>query len=129
MHPTQTRILVADDDHDTADTTADLLRLCGYEVQAVYDGLQAVKTSQLLHPHVVVLDINMPVMSGLDAAREIRQALGAQVVLIAHTAQTGRTAHDQAGRAGFDHHLLKPVDTSRLLAVIAAAAGRLADAA
>ena len=125
MGLTNARILVADDDRDTVDTTADLLRLAGYHVQVVYDGLQALDATRLFHPHVVILDINMPGMDGFEVARAIRKEFGEHVLLVAHTALTGMTAHEQARQAGFDEQLLKPVDSGRLLAVVADAVGSL----
>ncbi len=105
------RILVADDVHDTADTTAALLSFGGYEVRAVYDGLQAVEAARTFAPDMVILDINMPVMGGYEAARRLRaeQAPGSVLVLVA---LTGRTTRDDVAlgvAAGFDHHLGKPL--------------------
>lgn len=63
------KILVVDDNHDAANTTGDLLRWQGgYDVRVAYDGLQAVEEARLFCPEVVVLDINMPVMNGYEAA-------------------------------------------------------------
>lgn len=103
------RILVADDDHDTADLTAELLRLDGYEVLAVYDGHEALAAARTFRPHLVILDIDMPAMDGCEAAPAIRaESIDARMVLVAHTAQNLPAALDRIRRAGFDRYLRKP---------------------
>lgn len=64
MHNVLRRILVADDDHDTPDLTADSLRIAGHEVRAVYVGRQACETARTICPHLVILDLDMPRMNG-----------------------------------------------------------------
>jgi hypothetical protein len=69
------RVLVADDNEDAAEATADVLRLGGYEVMIAYDGKQAVKVARVFQPDVAILDINMPVMDGYEVALEIDHLL------------------------------------------------------
>ena len=108
-NPPPHRVLVADDDHDTADSTADLLRFDGYEVRAVYDGRQALETARTFRPHVVILDINMPVMDGYEAATALRkESSDLELVLIAHTSLTRPEDMERVKRAGFDHYVSKP---------------------
>ena len=68
------RILVADDNVDSADSTALLLQIAGYEVRTAYDGLQAVQLALIFRPALVILDLNMPVMDGWAAAQALRSA-------------------------------------------------------
>lgn len=114
------RILVADDDHDTADLAADLLRLAGHEVRSVYDGQQAIETARTFRPHVIILDIDMPRMNGCKAALALRaQDANANVLLIAHTALTQSADLDQILRAGFDRYLPKPAAPGSLETLVA----------
>lgn len=106
------RILVVDDHHDAAHTTAMLFRIEGYnQVEVAYNGLEAVTLARTFHPDVVVLDINMPVMDGYQAARALRdeQATDAQLLLVALTGRSQSEDIQRAAAAGFDHHLSKPL--------------------
>ncbi len=110
------RVLVVDDNVDAANTLHDLLNLDGFDVTTVYDGVAAVATAATLQPEIVVMDIGMPGMDGYDAARLIRQQPGgAGMVLIALTGWGQATDKRRASLAGFDHHLVKPVDYDTLL--------------
>jgi len=109
------RVLVADDNVDSGDTLAQMLRLAGHEVHVVRDGVQAVRALAQFRPDVAVLDIGMPGMNGYEAARLIRaQEGGWDVVLVALTGWGQREDRDRALRAGFDLHLVKPMDTAAL---------------
>lgn len=113
------KILVVDDNVDAADTLEALLDMDGFEVTTAYDGLAAVAAAASTLPDVVVMDIGMPGLDGYEAAREIRQQpRGKDVVLIALTGWGQATDKQRASHAGFDHHLVKPVDYSRLLACL-----------
>ena len=113
------KVLVVDDNVDAADTLDALLGMDGFEVKTVYDGIAAVSAAALHQPDVVVMDIGMPGMNGYDAAQRIRQGSGGQaMVLIALTGWGQTTDKQRASHAGFDHHLVKPVDYSRLLACL-----------
>jgi CheY-like chemotaxis protein len=109
------RILVVDDNHDAADTLALLLQFLDYDVRTAYDGQQAVDVAAEFRPHLVILDIHMPVMDGYEAAKQLRGRDGAQrTVLVALTAVATPEAQDKAKQAGFDIHLAKPVDGGEL---------------
>ena len=109
------RILVVDDNHDAADTLAMLLEFLDYQVRAAYNGQQAVDVAAEFKPHLVILDINMPVMDGYEAARRLRGRTGSErTVLVALTAVTSAEAQRKAKQAGFDIHLSKPVDGGEL---------------
>ena len=104
------RILVADDNVDAADSLAMLLQFLGYDVHVAYDGAQAVKLAHDWEPRMVILDINMPVMDGYQAARALRQTKGDRLILVALTAAVNVETEDKALTAGFDVHLSKPLD-------------------
>jgi two-component system, chemotaxis family, CheB/CheR fusion protein len=110
------RVLVADDLPDAARSLAMLFELYGAEVRFTLDGGEAVRIAESFRPEIVVLDISMPGMSGYEAARAIRSApWGRAMVLVALTGW-GRSADLEAAHAaGFDGHLLKPVDPQALL--------------
>lgn len=104
------KILVADDRAELADVTAALLRLEGHEVRAVYGGQEAVAAAREFHPDCVVLDIDMPQMSGLEAASVLRDERdeGGRPMLVAYTGLWGPSDDMLALEAGFDHHVAKP---------------------
>lgn len=115
------RVLVADDNADAAQSLAHLLEMSGYTVHVASDGLAAIEMADVLRPDVMLLDVGMPRMSGIDAAKWVRQQpWGAQPVLIAITGWG--QADDRRGtrEAGFDEHLTKPVDPDELLRRLAA---------
>lgn len=109
-------ILVVDDNIDAADTLETLLCMDGFAVTTVYDGLAAVAQAGSARPDVVVMDIGMPGLDGYDAARQIRQQPGGdKIILIALTGWGQAADKERAGQAGFDHHLVKPVDYDMLM--------------
>ena len=123
-NPNRLRVLVADDDRDTADSSAVLLRSTGHEVRCAYSGAEALIAAAGFHPQLAFLDIAMPAMNGYEVARRIRAAAwGREMVLVAVTGW-GRPADKQlASDSGFDHHLVKPFDFESLKAVLAQCAG------
>ena len=113
------RILVVDDNRDAADTLSMLLEFLHYDVRTAYDGQQAVAIATEFEPQLVILDINMPVMDGYEAAKVLRGRSEQQrMVLIALTAVATPEARDKAMQAGFDIHLRKPVDGSELTGLL-----------
>jgi CheY-like chemotaxis protein len=110
------RILIADDNRDSAETLAALLRMEGHEVKAVHDGPVALSAFGELKPDVALLDIGMPGLTGYEVARKMRQSSGgAALTLIAITGWGQDVDKERAHAAGFDHHLTKPVDPQRLV--------------
>lgn len=102
---------MADDNRDSADTLAMLLRRLGNDVTTVYDGPHALEAATQHQPHMLVLDIGMPTMSGYEVARKLRSHPEFQSVLL--VAMTGWGQEEDRRRtreAGFDHHLVKPVE-------------------
>jgi CheY-like chemotaxis protein len=114
--------MVADDNVDAAESLAEMLRLDGHEVHVSYDGEQALAEFMRFEPDVALLDVGMPLLSGLDVARAIRSlpsGRGATLIAVTGWGQ----AHDQesALRAGFDHHATKPVSPAQIRRLIAGA--------
>ena len=114
------RILVVDDNHDSADSLGLLLKLLGNDVRIVHDGRAAVDEAGQFGPRVVLLDIGLPTMNGYEAAQKIRQSSsGNQAVLIAVTGWGEAVDRARSKKAGFDHHLVKPVDLDALTKLLA----------
>lgn len=114
------RILVVDDNQDSADSLGLLLKLLGNDVRIVHDGPAAVEVANEFEPRVVLLDIGLPTMNGYEAARQIRQLSWAdRAVLIAVTGWGGADDRERSKQAGFDHHLVKPVDPDVLTQLLA----------
>jgi len=113
------KILVVDDNRDAADSLAAILRVEGHEARAAYSGAEAVQAAEEMKPDVVLLDIQMPEMSGYDVARALRDyRRGVSAVIVAVTAY-GQVSDKLAARqAGFHHHITKPVDPARVLEII-----------
>ena len=113
--PTRRRILVVDDNRDTADSLAILLEQCGNETLTAYDGGEAVQAAASFRPSVVLLDIGLPTMDGYEAARKIReQPWGRGMVLVALTGWGSDEHRRESKAAGFDAHLVKPADLAVL---------------
>jgi CheY-like chemotaxis protein len=109
-----TRVLVADDNKDTADSLQRVLQLYGYDVRVAYDGASAVRVGAAFRPQVAVLDIGMPGANGYEVAREIRRQQGPRIKLVALTGWGQEGDRRRAMEAGFDFHLTKPVDPGTL---------------
>jgi CheY-like chemotaxis protein/two-component sensor histidine kinase len=115
MSPPSLRILVVDDNRDAADSLAMLLRTTGNDIRTAYDGLEAVQVASEFRPDVVLLDIGLPKIDGHEVAQRIRkEPWGRQMCLIAVTGWSDETDRARSRAAGFDHHLVKPLDTGHL---------------
>ena len=113
------RILVADDNQDSAESLAILLRLGGHEVETANDGEQAVAVAERFRPQVAVLDLGMPRLSGHEVALRLRQQAWAKdLVLIAATGWSQPEEQQRSRESGFDAHLVKPVDSRVLLKLL-----------
>jgi signal transduction histidine kinase len=116
-----TRVLVVDDSRDGADSLRALLELLGAQVRVEYDGPGALDAFSAFEPEVVLLDIGMPGMDGFEVARRLRQCSKSQdVMLIALTGWGQERDRRNSEAAGFDHHLIKPVDVDALQGLLAA---------
>jgi PAS domain S-box-containing protein len=119
--PGSCRILVVDDNQDSADSIAILLRTMGHEVHTAHDGLEAVDATAEFQPDMVLLDLGLPKLNGFDAARRIReQPGGRERVVIALTGWGQEEDRRRSKEAGFDHHLTKPIDFGVLRDLLAA---------
>ena len=114
------RFLVVDDNRDSAESLAIWLKINGNETHTAFDGLEAVEAAATIRPDVILLDIGLPKLNGYEAARRIRQqSWGKTVVLVALTGWGQEEDRRRSSEAGFDGHLVKPVDFDRLMNVLA----------
>ena len=105
------RVLIADDNRDVTEVFEIMLTMMGHTVESAHDGIEAVEKAAGFHPDVIILDIGMPGLNGYDAARRIRETdTGKKAVLIAITGWGDAKDKRQSDEAGFNHHLVKPVD-------------------
>jgi signal transduction histidine kinase/ActR/RegA family two-component response regulator len=116
------RVLVVDDNVSSALSLAKVLKLDGHEVQVTHDGEGAIEAVQRFRPEVVLMDIGLPGMDGYEVARRLRRdaelAKGI-ALLVAVTGYAEDEARRRSREAGFDHHLVKPVDPDGVLALLA----------
>ena len=114
------RILVVDDNRDSADSLATLLRLTGHEVHIAHDGLEALERAAAFQPEVILLDIGLPRLNGYEVARRIREQQRHNApTLVALTGWGQEEDRRRAKEAGFDAHLVKPVDFGALTKLLA----------
>ncbi len=114
------RILVVDDNRDSAESLAMLLQLTGNETSVAYDGEEAIQVAAQQRPDVIFLDIGLPRLNGFDACRRIREHQWAEnVLIIALTGWGQKEDRRKSAEAGFDGHLVKPVDNVELMKVLA----------
>lgn len=105
------RILVVDDNEDAATVLGETLRMLGYETRVVLSGLEVADLVAAFRPQVVLLDLGLPGMDGFEVARRLRaNAEWASVCLVAVTGYGREADRERARQAGFDHHMVKPVD-------------------
>jgi CheY-like chemotaxis protein/two-component sensor histidine kinase len=102
------RVLVVDDNRDAADMLAQALDVLGHEARCAYDGLEAVEVARRFDPEIVFLDLGLPVLDGYEVARRLRQG-GVRGRLIALTGYGQDSDRRRSSEAGFDHHLVKPI--------------------
>jgi PAS domain S-box-containing protein len=114
------RILVVDDNRDSADSLATLLKLTGHEVHIAHDGLEALERAAACQPEVILLDIGLPRLNGYEAARRIREQQRHKApTLVALTGWGQEEDRCRTREAGFDAHLVKPVDFAALTKLLA----------
>ena len=119
-HPWRRRILVVDDNRDSAHSMATLLKLLGNEVQAVHDGFAAVEAAERFRPDVVIMDVGMPRMNGYEATRRIRaQPWGKDMLVIALTGWGQESDRAASEAAGCNAHLVKPLNVWQLEPLLA----------
>ncbi len=114
------RILVVDDNADAAESLAMLLELMGHEVSVAYNGRDAVDAAAALRPDMILLDIGMPELNGYDACERIRsQPWGRDIAIVALTGWGQEADRRRSQQAGFDRHLVKPLDPAALGSLVA----------
>jgi signal transduction histidine kinase/CheY-like chemotaxis protein len=122
--PIRRRIVVADDNVDAAESLAEMLEFLGHETRTAHDGERAMDLARTFRPDAMVIDIAMPKLSGHDLARKVRsEDWGRDVLLIAASGWDQEESRQNSLAAGFDHHLVKPVEIEtleRLLGVVEA---------
>jgi signal transduction histidine kinase/ActR/RegA family two-component response regulator len=112
------RILIVDDNEDAAEMLSELLRARGHEVAVASDGPRALIVAPRFEPDVAILDIGLPVMDGYELARRLVAALTPQPFLVALTGYGQEQDRARARDAGFDEHIIKPVDPERLIRIL-----------
>ena len=118
--PRRARILVVDDNVDTARGMTRLLKLVGHTTGTAHSGPEAIEAARRLRPEVVLLDIGLPGMSGYEVAAALRREESCRDAIIIAVSGYGQDEDRRRSReAGFDHHLLKPLDHDALLEIIA----------
>ena len=118
--PSGRRILIADDNLDAAASLSLLLEMMGHEVETVHDGTRALTAAEAFVPNLILLDIGMPLMDGYAACRQIRaRSWGREVPVVALSGWGQADDRQRSAAAGFNEHLVKPVDKDSLLRVLA----------
>src|SRR3954462_12670183 len=119
MKPDQRRILVVDDHPDTARSYCELLTVMGHECRYSTDAREALNLARTLRPHIVLLDIGLlPELDGHDVARQLRSEFGEKMTIIAVTAYGRDEDRVRTRRAGFDAHVIKPIDVGLLESIV-----------
>jgi CheY-like chemotaxis protein len=114
------RVLVVDDNRDAATSLSVMLGLMGHESKTAYDGLEALEVAEVFRPDLILLDIGMPKLNGYDTARRIReQPWGKRVVLVALTGWGQDEDRRMSQAAGFDLHVVKPIEPAELKKLLA----------
>jgi CheY-like chemotaxis protein len=120
------RVLIVDDDADTVQTTAVLVRLWGHEARVACDAAQALAEAGTFQPDAALLDLAMPGLDGYGLAEQLREQAGARpLALFAVTGLARETDRLRCQQSGFTHYLIKPVDPSRLERILRHLAGQL----
>lgn len=112
------RIMVVDDNEDAAEMLALILRTHGHDVAVAHDGPDALALANRFAPHVALLDIGLPVMDGYELAAELRKSRGRDLRLIAITGYGQSSDRERALAAGFQDHMVKPVDLEKLASLL-----------
>jgi CheY-like chemotaxis protein/two-component sensor histidine kinase len=113
-------VLVVDDNVDAARSLATLLKLTGNETHVAHDGMAAIEAAEKVRPDLILLDIGLPKLNGLEACRRIRQEpWGKSIIIVALTGWGQEADRRQSKDAGFNHHLVKPVNYNDLLKLLA----------
>lgn len=118
MSADKKRVLVVDDNADSARVTGLLLSAVGFEVRLAHSGPEALEAAAEFVPAAVLLDIGLPGIDGYQVARELRAARGAALLLVAVSGYGQEEDRQRSAAAGFDHHLLKPADPAKIIELL-----------
>jgi DNA-binding response OmpR family regulator len=119
--PASKRVLIIEDDRDTADSLLVFLQHAGHRVRVAYDGPAGVAAASAEPPEVVVLDLVLPGVDGFQVARHLRRVPAlARATLVALSGYGGENDRQRCREAGFDYHLVKPVEAELVLDVVEA---------
>lgn len=114
------RVLLVDDNIDSANSLSQLLRMLGHEVHTAHDGLEAVQAAARVQPEVILLDLGLPKLNGYEAARRIRdQHKAGDLLLVAVTGWSQEEDRHRSRKAGFNAHLVKPLNLAALTKLLA----------
>ena len=122
MESSGRRLLLVDDNPDALEPLSLLLQSKGHETRVATGGAEAISVAAEFRPHCVLLDIGLPLMDGYEVARRLREQSAADgLVLVALTGWAGQDVRSKAAEAGFDYHMVKPVNWDELERIIQAA--------
>lgn len=116
------RILIVDDNENALAGLAHILRGLGHDVKTAASGIEALRVAPACEPEVVILDLGMPEMNGLEVGRRLRGEFGPRLLLIALTGWGQEQHREWTREAGFDVHLIKPVDIDQLTFILSVSA-------
>jgi CheY-like chemotaxis protein len=121
MSPPGQRVLLVDDNADSSEPLSLLLQAKGHHTRIAAEGEQALETADEFLPDCVVLDLGLPGIDGYEVARRLRERpYGAKLTLVALTGWAGKDVRVKAAEAGFDYHLVKPVNLEELERIVTA---------
>ena len=123
VHNSIATVVIADDNRDSADSSALLLQLCGHRVEVAYEGASALDLIRAVRPDAAILDLRMPQLDGYEVAQRVRSEGLDEVRLIALSGLCRAVDQERAMSSGFDYFLRKPADPSILEWVIRTSAG------
>ena len=113
------RVLLVDDNLDSVETLSMLLRVKGHDSRTAETGEQAIEIADEYQPHIVILDLSLPGIDGYEVAQRLRhRPYGPNLLLVALTGWSGKDIRNKAAEAGFDFHVVKPIDWQQLEQVL-----------
>jgi CheY-like chemotaxis protein len=121
------RVLLVDDNFDCTEPLSILLQAKGHDTRVATEGEEAITLADEFRPSCVLLDLGLPMMDGYEVARRLRERpYGSDLVLVALTGWAGKDVRSKTAEAGFDYHLVKPVDWNELEKIVQSVAPRAA---
>lgn len=112
------RVLIVDDNRDLATSLARLLGLLGHQVEVVFDGRRGIEATRTFQPHVLLLDLGLPIVDGYQVARTLREEGYHDILIIALSGYGQEEDRQRSREAGMNHHVTKPVDVTTLAELI-----------